>query len=867
MPNGHYPLLFFPSRAKVERSRLNGGPGRVHMPSIDRQRARIAPQLATLQQTFETKRIQLQQTSPLENPELVLVLEVVGSVADFARAVTLVPGLEWLFELAEDQIAQDEDFYAEEEKKRNEMLSGRLYLLGSNQEALNQLLGLWNRYQQDPSAKFDRGLAPFKHVFEQLRVIRPWDATDRVGLDVRAYWQDQIEIGQDVSRFEIEAWHFAAESKNIAARAEIEILVRELGGRVISHALISDIAYHGLLVELPTTAIQAILAGEVPELLLSDRIMFFRPKGQCNTDGVSEMEAIAVEGERPAANLPPVVALLDGLPLANHALLANRLIVDDPDGWEAGYEAKDRVHGTAMASLILHGELDGGHAPLSRRLYVRPIMRPNPNDGFHQRRMEQTPNDVLLIDLIHRAVRRICEGDAGQQQPAAPTVRVINLSMGDSHRIFAREMSPWARLLDWLAHRYSVLFIVSAGNDPTPLTLETPRHSLAGMTQMAREAMAFSALIRASADRRLMAPAESINSLTVGALHADAAPQVAIPNRFDLFTRNGLSPLSRVGLGYRRAIKPDVLMPGGRVLHMEQFIGTPQVTVVEPTALGAKPGHRAAVPALPGAGGLNETTYCRGTSNAAALTSRAAAQAYDTLEDLRTRVQNAPGPEYDAVMLKALLVHGASWGDLSTRLLESRPDLQSIADANRKRAAQKDFVTRWLGYGPVNVERAITCTEQRATLLGFGELAPDEAFSFSAPLPPGLSGTRAWRRVTLTLAWLSPVNAKHQAYRCAKLWISDAGENLRITRANSVDDKAAKRGTVQHEIYEGEDALAFVDGEQFQCKVNCAADAGKFESSVRFALCVSLEVAVDSGIRVYQEISERIAPPVGIRPA
>ncbi|SDX70934.1 Subtilase family protein [Lysobacter enzymogenes] len=866
MPNGHYPLLLFPSRAKAERSKLGGGAGGVNVPGIDRQRARIAPQLATLQQAFEAKRIQLQQTAPLENPELVLVLEVVGSVADFARAVRLVPGLEWLFELAEDQIAQDEDFYSEEENKRAELLSGRLYLLGSNQEALAQLIGLWNRYQQDPAGKFDRGLAPFKRVFAHLRTIRPWDVNDRVGTDVRIYWQDQVGSGQDVSRFEIEAWHFTAATKNTSARAEIEALVRQLGGRVLSSALISDIAYHGLLVELPTEAIERVLAGEVPALLLSDRIMFFRPKGQSMTDGLMEQETSAIEDDRPASERPPVIALFDGLPLSNHALLADRLIIDDPDGWEAGYEAKDRMHGTAMASLILHGELDGGHASLERKLYVRPIMRPDPNDGFHQRRREQTPNDVLLIDLIHRAVKRIFEGDAGQP-PTAPTVRVINLSLGDSHRIFGREMSPWARLLDWLSHRYSVLFIVSAGNDPSPLKLETPRGSLADMTPMARETLAFAALIRANADRRLMAPAESINALTVGALHADDSPNIAIPNRFDLFAQRGLSPLSRVGHGYRRAIKPDVLMPGGRVLHMEQFIGVPQETVVELAMLSAKPGHRTATPALPEAGGMSETTYCRGTSNAAALTSRAAAQTYDMLEALRAQLQNGPGLEYDAVLLKALLVHGASWGDLSTRLLDSRPDLHAITDTNRRRIAQKDFVTRWLGHGPLDVERAITCTEQRATLLGFGELAAEEALLFSAPLPPGLAGTRAWRRVTITLAWMSPVNPKHHAYRRAKLWISEPGAELRVKRTNSVDDKAARRGTVQHEILEGEDAVAYVDGDRFVCKVNCAADAGILEGKVRFALCVSLEVAVDSGIRVYQEISERIAPPVGIRPA
>ncbi len=91
-------------------------------------------------------------------------------------------------------------------------------------------------------------------------------------------------------------------------------------------------------------------------------------------------------------------------------------------------------------------------------------------------------------------------------------------------------------------------------------------------------------------------------------------------------------------------------------------------------------------------------------------------------------------------------------------------------------------------------------------------------------------------------------------------------DQLRIKRANSVHDKAALRGSVQHEILEGSDAVAFVDGNRFECKVNCSADAGELTGNVRFAVCVSLEVGIDSGIPVYQEIRDRIRPPVIIQP-
>ena len=753
MANENYPLLFFPQPTVADRNSLGSGGGAVQTPTIDRQRARIAPQLTVLQDAFNAKRFKLQQTAPMENPELILVFEVAGTVQNFVNAVSKVPGLDWLLEWAEEQVAPDEDFYIR--GKEEKPFSGQLFLLASNQEALTQLLALWDRFQRDPDAKFDRGLAPFRHLFAQLRTIRHWNVADRVDADVRQYWQDCLDDNVPTVRFETEAWYFSSQQKNDAARTEIEALVQGLGGHVLSRALITEIAYHGFLVELPAAAIANVLAGGTPELVLSDRIMFFRPKAQSITDGVNEVQQVVVQADVPGVpDKPPLVALLDGLPLQNHALLAGRLEIDDPDGWEADYTVKDRVHGTAMASLILHGELDGTPSPLGRRLYVRPVLRPDPTDTFNQRRREHTPDDVLLIDLIHRAVKRIFEGE-GDQPPVAPTVRVINLSIGNDARLFERDMSPWARLLDWLAFRYSILFIVSAGNDDRPLALNTPRDTLAGLAADARATLAFLALTSESVDRRLLAPSEAMNVLTVGATHTDQAQPIAVPNRFDLFATGGLSPLSRIGHGFRRAVKPDILMSGGRALYREQILSNPAVTIVEAIKTSAAPGHRVAIPPLPG-GTLSETAYSRGTSNAAALASRAAAQAYEVVEALRAEVAEAPEEKFDAVLLKALLVHGAHWGEWADRLLAQRPDFDLIEDANTKRAAQKDFVTRWLGYGFVDVERGMTCTAERATLLGVGELGADEAFVFSAPLPPSLAGKKAWRRLTVTLAWLSP---------------------------------------------------------------------------------------------------------------
>jgi hypothetical protein len=76
----------------------------------------------------------------------------------------------------------------------------------------------------------------------------------------------------------------------------------------------------------------------------------------------------------------------------------------------------------------------------------------------------------------------------------------------------------------------------------------------------------------------------------------------------------------------------------------------------------------------------------------------------------------------------------------------------------------------------------------------------------------------------------------------------------------------ARRGTLQHEVLEGDAVVAFVDGDRLEFKVNCAADAGKFSSKVPFALCVTLEVATGVAIPIYDEVRTRILPPIPIQP-
>ena len=412
------PLLIFPEPEKASRSKRPGGPGNYHYPSHNRQGNRLSPIFTQLQHAFEARNVEIQQTTAGIDPEQVLVIETIGEIVNFANAVKKIQGLEWMGEIDVEEIIPDEDFY--DEKKPQKELSGRLYLMMSNQRALQEMLSLWGHYINDPNFEFQRGLTKFRDVFLCLKDIRRWGVQDRlIESGIIEYWKESLEIDPErVIRFETELWFRNSTVKRNKTQLDIESLISDIGGQIINKCLIKDIGYHSLLAELPASEIQNIITSQDTELVKFEGIMFFRPVGQMSVGDIPE------EGELTEFNIKkspvpiksPIVAVLDGMPLAHHELLADRLIIDDPDDWAESYTAQERYHGTAMTSLVVNGDLNDSQLPLPSSVYIRPIMKPNPND-FNNTREESIPDNQFAVDLIHRAVKRIFEGDIRKLLP------------------------------------------------------------------------------------------------------------------------------------------------------------------------------------------------------------------------------------------------------------------------------------------------------------------------------------------------------------------------------------------------------------------------------------------------------------------
>ncbi len=786
---------------------------------------------------------------------MVLVLETIGSVENFLNVTRNIDGLEWLGETEIDEI--EPEFGFENDKNAEKTLTGRLFLVMSDDRALREIVNLHSRWQADATIKFPLRLAPLKKAFQFLRAIRPWAASDRLReTGVTEDWAARASAGQDVVPFEAELWFRESAATRARTLESLRELVAELDGEIVEHCTIPEIGYHAILGRIPVEHAMRFAEHEEIALLQCDQVMCFRPVGQCAVPGptpepTGENGAVVPEIGAGQPGGSPVVALLDGLPLGRHESLDGRLLIDDPDGFEEGYMAASRSHGTAMASLICHGDLTGAEVPMAFPLYVRPIMKAR--QLFDGRWEESIPEEVLTIDLIHRAVRRLFEQD-GDELPVAPEVRIINLSIGDRCRPFDRAMSAWARLLDWLSDRYGVLFIVSAGNHVAPLELDVPRGELGGLSQEDLEAAVIRALAVDSRHRRILSPAESVNALTVGASHDDLAGDPP-PAQLDPYISRELpATYTAHGLGYRRTVKPDIFLPGGRMIFQEsRIMGHPKV-LLDGHDFRGEPGQRVASPG--GAGELGATRFCCGTSNAAALATRAGARLFEMIEAMRSEGAELP-PDHDAVLIKALLVHGAAWGSSFRRLRELLRD-----GTNSK--TFKSYVSRFLGYGATDVSRVLACAAQRVTVLGVGTLEAERADEFSFPLPACLSASTDKRRITITMAYLTPVSPNRQPYRRAHLWF-DPRNDLTPTRQEA-EHRMVQRGTVQHEIVEGEKALDFQEGGSVAIKVNCREDAGHFIEPIRYALAVTLEVAPELGLPIYEEVRTRLAVPIVSQP-
>ncbi|MHB1154158.1 MAG: S8 family peptidase [Eubacteriales bacterium] len=835
------PIILFPEAENANREKEPKFVPPPHIPTFPRQYDRLAPKLSILKNAFQQKNIAIQQSSVGINPEFALVFEIIGSVDNFYNAIKHIEGFEWMFDSSVDDINADDDFYTVDKQGQpdNSSLSGRLYCIMSNKEAIDQLLSLWERHKNGEEEVFKRNFSGLRDIFTHIHNIRTWNAQDRIfETNAVKYWEEQITIDGDIPvPFEIELFFRRDQTKRNNAFSIVQANVSALGGTTLKECIISDISYHCMLVEMPKNAIRQLVEDyENVSLVKIDDIMFFRPTCQSiffNTEDSLIIPEKTVVEENVSGE--PIIGILDGLPLQNHPYLKRHLIVDDPDEFEANYESKYRFHGTAMASLIIYGDLGRNDRPLLKPIYLRPILKTSAD--FYGGANELVPQDEILVDLIHRAVKRIFDGE-GDIPPQAPSIRIINLSIGDPARQFTSTMSPLARLIDWLSYKYKVLFIISAGNHNEIENLQTTFEDFKALSIIERTKKICTSISDDIRNRKVLSPAESINSLCVGALYADAC-STAENDRFIFAVQEGFpSPISSFGYGYNSQICPDLFYYGGRKLLLQNMANRRLKWGIT----NRKPGCEVASPS----GDEFGVAYTFGTSDATAQLSHEAGKCYEVLNDIFTTETGESVPQqYAAILLKAMLTHGASWDNISNIFSET------IGESCNK-------LSRWLGNGVPDIKRVEQCAKNRITLIGIGNLKIDDAHIYRLPIP--IDFTRLIKRkLTITLAYLSPIDIARQKYRSSQIWFTiEEGKSLVPNRQNT-DWQRVRKGTLQHEIFTGDNTLVWND-KDIVIKVNCKEDASRNSGITPYSIFVTFEVAEGMDIDVYTDVINKIRP-------
>ena len=803
-----------------------------HYPSRSSQTKRLGPVFQSLQEAMDRRAAVLQQSIQGVDPEFALVFEVAGSVSDFAAAVKAA-GMEWLLD-GDTQLDPDEEFFRirKDGTRSDSKISAKLYLTMTNRRAMQQLLSLWKIYSEGEQAGYPHGMKRFRNVFSQLRNIRKWDVRDRFeDTGVIGIWNQLMQSGPSAIKFEIELWYRDSEEKRNAAQETVLEILRKYGGTLIRASVYEEIGFHGLIVECPAQEIQKMLDNRDHDLINADPIMAIRASGQAlSVMNVDEMTKSEIAAGLPLPVNPPVIALLDGVPLANHAQLKGRIDINDPENFESDYQAKQRLHGTSMASLIIHGDLNRRLPPLDSILYVRPIMKPNARGD------ESVPEDRFFVDILHEALREIGESQA------LDTIRIVNLSIGNQSRPFVYSLSPEAKIIDWLSEKYNLLVIISAGNCAQDIFLPMTNGEYKKLPDEEKLKRLYDYIWQNQASAKILSPSESINGVCVGAVHSDFSDPKNYAHLHNPIPDGYPAAYSCFGGGYQGAIKPDMVMTGGKQLFSVLPVDSLDAILRASTQSSRRsPGQLTAA----GDDSLNSYAATRGTSNAAALASRLCSEFLNDLHNSRNI--NLPA-EYEAIALKAMLLHSCSWGDCGRNLMTKYvPQLQNI---------KKKETLKWIGHGIPNPEISSFCTDQRATLMGYGDLQEGTQSEFRFPLPASLISQAVEKRLTITLAWLSPIAPRNKDYRLAKLGFK-ANKDL-IAKDNSEgDDRISRKGTVQHEIFVGNQASVYVDGTDLQIIVSCKKEP-KLKQPVKYVLMATLEVAPETQLPIYQEIEAKI---------
>ena len=857
------PILCLPEPRPARRLR---GPSR-HIPrpsgaGVQRQKDRFSQQFNRLRIALKRPGAEVElRLDPFGiAPERALVFVTAAPINDFAHAANLVD-LEILSEFDLNDTEQIPRYLI---SQNGGNINPKLYATMPTSDTFRNLLSLWHRYERGERA--ERGYSAWWHLFDLLAELRAWGPKDRLTAENCLELENRLPLDDDDGEVKIEIEHWPTENRDLREqwRKNTKAQVKEMGGRIIHQSSIHEENFHyeALLIGLSARQVREMIKepSAISGLAMLDGIQFILPQtiSQSLPSQSPPMHLDINNLEHLETKGPLRVLLLDGTPVSGHPALNGGIIVEDVHDLVGRSIVSSRRHATEMASLILRGDLvsDGQRLTNSRVLAV-PVLIDTEDKSL-------SPNDRLFIDLVHVALQRVFGGD----NPLAPSIFVVNFSIGVHGSHFAGQISSLARLLDWWSYKAGILFVVSAGNIPDDLEIDgTTFTDFEDCSIPQRQSLVQSAQRHQSYRRTLLSPSEALNVLTVGAASRDSDPSSMgrTPRTVEICTPSEILPAisSGRGLGPFQCIKPDLIATGGQ----HEVMLLPKHNAVKLRVLQETPQTGLAV--ARSIRGKHEYSRSRGTSCATALVTRFLVSAGVALTE-----EGGPYDGYElsrtdlALVTRALAVNGSRWPETANNLYAKEKQ------SGRKYQQAAEEVVRHFGYGFLNPELMYESPLNGATLVGFGQIRKDGATIFDMPLPSSLSGKMISRSILITLAWFSPIEPTNATYRLAALEAVAADGSMQADeekdnewglgmKSDPPSQKLISRGTIwsRRLVHKRNKVTTFSDEETLPIRVQCrdrSRSGLNPDEEIHFAIAVTVQLETTVQSDILEEIRNRL---------